>query len=419
MNQIVLKELISLTKGKKPQTITSDEPIGFLPYVDIKAFETNIIEKYTDGEKCIECNDGDLLIVCDGSRSGLIGKAVKGYVGSTLARIDCDSRIDKDYLYYFIQSKYMLLNSNVKGTGTPHLKQDLLKSFSLILPSIEKQKQIVKQIEESLSQLDSAVETLNKTKQQLEIYRQAVLKEAFSGELTKPWRDKHSNADATIDYVQPSGTYKLLADFILYDLPQGWKWVHIGDITKGTEYGTSQKSLKCGKVPVIRMGNLQNGIIDWADLSYSNDDNEIQKYQLKYGDVLFNRTNSPELVGKTAIYKGERKAIFAGYLIRINQIESINSDYLNYYLNSQTARAYGNKVKTDGVNQSNINGKKLCTYPFPICSRAEQDQVVYELKSRLSMCDYIEDTVNQSLQQAEALRQSILKQAFEGNDGKE
>ena len=93
----------------------------------------------------------------------------------------------------------------------------------------------------------------------------------------------------------------------------------------------------------------------------------------------------------------------------------INPEYLNYYMNSHTAKNYGNKVKTDGVNQSNINGKKLCTYPFPLCSEEEQKQVVYELKSRLSLCDSIENTVNQSLQKAEALRQSILKQAFEGN----
>ena len=126
MNYVILYELLELRKGKKPKRLTAYQDNESLPYVDIKAFETGIIEKYTDGEKCIKCDDGDLLIVCDGSRSGLIGKAVKGYVGSTLARIDCDLRVDKDYLFYFIQSKYMLLNSNVKGTGTPHLKQDLL-----------------------------------------------------------------------------------------------------------------------------------------------------------------------------------------------------------------------------------------------------------------------------------------------------
>ena len=129
---------------------------------------------------------------------------------------------------------------------------------------------------------------------------------------------------------------------------------------------------------------------------------------------MFNRTNSPELVGKTAIYRDEQKAIFAGYLIRINQYDVINAKYLNYYLNSFTAKMYGNMVKTDGVNQSNINGKKLCSYPFPLCTPEEQELVVKEIESRLSVCDKIEQTVNESLQKAESLRQSILKQAFEG-----
>lgn len=317
------------------------------------------------------------------------------------------------YLYYGIQ--YLLIRISNRGYGRHY--QHIEKMF-LNVPSISQQKQIVSQIEEQLSQLDSAVETLKKTKQQLEVYRQAVLKEAFSGNLTKKWREnnKDNSIETIIDSISSNKKKGcLIDDFELFELPNNWKWITIGDISKGAEYGTSKKSQKAGKTPVVRMGNLQNGSIDWSDLVYSDDDEEISKYCLHSGDVLFNRTNSPELVGKTAIYRGEREAIFAGYLIRINQIDYIDSDYLNYYLNSHTARMYGNKVKTDGVNQSNINGKKLCSYPFPLCSEKEQKQVVFELKARLSLCDNIEQTVNQSLQQAEALRQSILKQAFEGD----
>ena len=119
------------------------------------------------------------------------------------------------------------------------------------------------------------------------------------------------------------------------------------------------------------MGNIRN--FDWSDLVYTSDDDEIAKYLLHEGDVLFNRTNSPELVGKTAIYRSELPAIFAGYLIRVNQISAVvESQYLNLFLNSDVARQYGDSVKTDGVNQSNINGAKLVNYPFPYCSVQEQ-----------------------------------------------
>lgn len=188
-----IETLINFTKGKKPLNTSKKLNDGYLPYVDIKAFETGVIDNYTDGEKCVSCQDGDLLIVCDGSRSGLVGKAVDGYVGSTLAKIDVNDEIDICYLYYFIQGKYQILNTNVKGTGTPHLKQDLLKSFEIYLPSLAEQQRIVTKIEELFSKLDKGVEELNKIKEQLKIYRQAVLKEAFSGELT---RDKNINRDS-------------------------------------------------------------------------------------------------------------------------------------------------------------------------------------------------------------------------------
>lgn len=312
------------------------------------------------------------------------------------------------YLYYLMQTIHCDHDTH---------KRYWIQTYSKIkvaIPDIIEQQRIVTKIEELFSKLDKGIEELNKIKEQLKIYRQAVLKEAFSGELTK---NKKIERDVYSLYqsIKERNNKKFQSEEIqLYELPSGWMWVNIGDITDGVEYGSSKKSQKGGLVPVLRMGNIQNGAFDWSDLAYSSDEDEINKYLLKNNDVLFNRTNSPELVGKTAIYKEERKAIFAGYLIRLNQYDVINAKYLNYYLNSFTAKIYGNLVKTDGVNQSNINGKKLCSYPFPLCTTEEQDIVVKEIEARLSVCDKIEQTVNESLQKAESLRQSILKQAFEG-----
>ena len=183
----------------------------------------------------------------------------------------------------------------------------------------------------------------------------------------------------------------------------------------GTEYGTSAKSAGSGEVPVIRMGNLQKGRIDWDDLVFTSEEEEIEKYQLRPNDVLFNRTNSPELVGKTAIYRGERPAVFAGYLVRVNQIpEIVLPEYLCYFLNSHTARRHGDAVKTDGVNQSNINGNKLQEYPFPFCHVEEQRQVVLLLDEKLSAVDASESEITTSLSRIAALRQSILIRAFSG-----
>lgn len=291
------------------------------------------------------------------------------------------------------------------------------------IPSLSEQKRIVNEIEKLFSELDSAVETLKKTKELLVGYRQSVLKSAFDGVYTKEWRE--CNDHSVVDYKKElykkrcdagnSSKYQLMEKISLPTIPNGWEWVFVGDIITSPEYGTSKKSLKVGRVPVLRMGNMKNGLIDWDDLVFSNDEADNIKYRLADHDVLFNRTNSPEHVGKTSIFKGNREAIFAGYIIRMNQLPDINSQYLTYYMNSHVARKYSNLVKTDGVNQSNINSKKMMSYPFPLCTRAEQDEVVAEIETRLSICENIEKTVNDALVQADAMRQSILKKAFEGS----
>ena len=216
--------------------------------------------------------------------------------------------------------------------------------------------------------------------------------------------------------AEPLADYqKANNDTVDNELPEKWKWVKLGDVCTNVEYGSATKSKETGRVPVLRMGNIQKGRFDWTDLVYTDDKAEIERYLLKKNDVLFNRTNSAELVGKTAIYKGEQQAIFAGYLIRINRVKTLlNADYLTYYMNTHAAKQYGNTIRSFGVNQSNINGTKLKTYPIPLAPLEEQEQIVLEMESRFSVADKMEESIMQSLQQAEALRQSILKKAFEG-----
>ena len=116
------------------------------------------------------------------------------------------------------------------------------------------------------------------------------------------------------------------------------------------------------------MGNIHAGEINYKDLVYSSDKDDIERYSLIRGDLLFNRTNSAEWVGKTAIYRGIIPAIFAGYLIRIRPF--ISSEYLNTVMNSGYAKSYCNQVKTDAVNQSNINAQKLGSFLIPISPKS-------------------------------------------------
>ena len=121
------------------------------------------------------------------------------------------------------------------------------------------------------------------------------------------------------------GSVKCIEDEIPFELPDGWNWARIFSITEELPYGTAKKSSPTGLVAVLRMGNIQSGEIDYSDLVYSSDRDDIVKYTLIKNDLLFNRTNSAEWVGKTAIYRGNMPAIYAGYLIRIRTF--INAEY--------------------------------------------------------------------------------------------
>ena len=166
------------------------------------------------------------------------------------------------------------------------------------------------------------------------------------------------------------GTVKCIEEEIPFDVPKGWLWARIFSIADDLPYGTAKKSEKEGKLVVLRMGNIQSGEIDYNDLVYSSDEEDIARYSLIPGDLLFNRTNSAEWVGKTAIYRGDVPCIYAGYLIRVRT--HINAEYLNAVMNSGYARDYCNSVKTDGVNQSNINAQKLGAFLVPIPPIKEQ-----------------------------------------------
>ena len=382
---------------------SSKEKVGpkFLRITDIQ--ENNVIwnkvpyckiDKETQKKYLLE--DGDLVFARTGATVGksflIKGQIPEAVFASYLIRVRVSKEISEKYVANFFHSTiyWAQITDGQVGIGQPNVNGTKLGQLNVPLPPKPTQQAIVSKIEELFSEIENGIKSLFTAQQQLKTYRQSVLKWAFEGRLTN-------------ENVKDG------------ELPKGWKHVVLGDVCKNVEYGSATKSKKEGKVPVLRMGNMQKGIFDWSDLVYSDDDEEIKKYLLKKNDVLFNRTNSAEWVGKTSIYKGERPAIFAGYVIRINRIENlIDANFLTYYLNSLEAKKYGNSVRSFGVNQSNINGTKLKSYPISLPPLEEQHNIVQAIESRLSVADKMEESINQSLQQAEALKQSILKKAFEG-----
>lgn len=389
----------------------------------------------------------------------LVPKHLDGAIGSTGFHVIRAKHADPHFIFLAVQSRKFIdaMCQKVQGALYPAVRPNDISSFILPPFSLGHQRRIVSKVDELFSEIEAGTSSLKVARAKLEIYRQSLLQQAFCGKLTEAWRaanpDQLEDPEQLLERIRqeretryqqqladwqqaveqweqsgkegkkttrprtPKVVSGLSAEVVnkFSNLPDQWEWEKLGLMTVGVEYGSSAKSKKDGRCPVIRMGNIQNGKIDWNDLVYSDSPNEIEQYRLQNGDVLFNRTNSPELVGKTAIFYGMGPAIFAGYLIRVNQITtSVLSDYLNFFLNSPTAKQYGNSVKTDGVNQSNINGEKLSNYPFPYCSLPEQKQIVRLLESQFAVIEQNEREIDAALKRADALRQSILKKAFSG-----
>ncbi|EMJ97205.1 type I restriction modification DNA specificity domain protein [Leptospira sp. B5-022] len=158
------------------------------------------------------------------------------------------------------------------------------------------------------------------------------------------------------------------------------------------------------------MGNIQDGKIDWDNLVFTDNETEIQKYLLNKGNVLFNRTNTIDLVGKTAIYNGERPAIFAGYLIRIKVSDSLlNAEYLNYFLNTKPAKKHGRLVLSIAVGQANINGQKLKNYPIPLPPKlAEQEAIATVLSDTDALISSLETLLSKKRQIKLGTMQELL-----------
>ncbi len=387
MSLIEFGTIMNLTKGKKPKNQFGEYKAGLMPYVDIKAFETGRIESYTDGEKCLPCKEGDILIVCDGSRSGLVGKALNGYVGSTLAKISAEG-LTQDYLYYFLQGQYALLNTKKKGTGTPHLNPELLRKQLIYVPSIEMQQRIVSRIEELFSELDRGVETLQTIKEQLVVYQQAVLKEAF-------------------DSAEKDCKMLRIEEMLTKDR-KGMSTGPFGTMIKKSDHKTSG-------VPMLGIENIGAGqFVDGNKIFVTEEKaKELKSFVLKAGDIIISRSGT---VGEIcAVPERADGALLSTNLMRVSlDANIVRADYFIALFQSKGVVLDQVKELCKGSTRDFLNQTILKQIVFPVPSIEKQSEIIAVIEARLSICDRIEKTVDTALAQAEAMRQSILKKAFEG-----
>ncbi|WP_170043954.1 restriction endonuclease subunit S [Brevirhabdus pacifica] len=442
---------------------------GPIPWVSPKDMKTKVIREAIDGitEEAVENSAaklvpaGSVLIV---TRSGILAHtlpiavtAVESTLNQDLKALALPDGISSDYIAWGMRAfEQRILDKCRKGGTTVHsIEMPRLASFELPIAPTNEQRRIVEKIEAMFDEIDKGVESLQTARTTLGLYRQSLLKSAFEGRLTADWRAQ--NADKLEDpktllariHHERDTRYKTaldtwqdaLAQWRAHgekgkkpakpkrprDIPDkasdigipGWTVVSLGLLIDEPSYGTSKKSdYDAGSKGVLRIPNIAAGVIDATDLKSANfDDAELEQYRLIEGDVLTIRSNgSLSLVGKPALVRSvDTQFVYAGYLIRLRPIPgSLVPKNLVYLMMEPTVRGQiENKAKsTSGVN--NINAKELQELQVPICSAAEQSEIVRILDARLEAADALEAEIDAALTRADALRQSILKKAFSG-----
>jgi type I restriction enzyme S subunit len=401
-NSVRLGDFVKTEKGKKPKLVSDRRTEKCsVPYINIKAFEKNIIDEYTDGAGCVICEDDDFLMVWDGSRSGYVGKAKKGALGSTLVKIKLPE-IDHNFAYYFLQSKFIEINTKTKGVGIPHVDPNLVWNYILPLPTLNEQSQIVSKIEELFSELDIGRQQLETVKQQLKIYRQAVLKWAFEGRFTgSPGREMSVN-----DHNQTS-------------LPNGWKITSFGEVCHkiGDIDHKMPKSVPDGYPYISTKDFTEDLRISFKNVkTIGKEDYEALSRKIKpeNGDIIFPRYGT---IGNNILidFNKEFLVSYSCAVIKPNN-NLVLSKYLYYYSLSPHITDEIKKYVVE-TTQANIGIASIKKFKLFLSPLKQQECIINEIESRLSVCNKIEEIIETSLKLSESLRQSILKHAFEGKLG--
>jgi type I restriction enzyme, S subunit len=352
------------------------------------------------------------------------------------------SELDKRYVGFFFQSpsyRYQISRLS-SGVSINNLRREHIEAMPFPLSPLAEQYRIVTKIEELLSDLNAGVAELQKTKAQLKRYRHAVLKAAVEGKLTAGWREAHRGAIDTAEKTLAnsetiltrqrkragrlwgSGFVPDLTDGERAILPTGWTWAKVRELGTDPEdtvqvgpMSMRSKDFVSSGVPVLNVGCVHWGYFNEMKLDFLPVEIAagFERYRIQSGDVLFTRSGT---VGRCAV-AGERQDgwLMTFHLLRVRPSQSkCLSEYLRMVFEGAGHIRRQTREASIGTTRAGFNTNLLAMLDVPVPPLAEQEQILAEVDRRLSVADEIEQVVDQSLKQAERLRQSILKRAFAG-----
>jgi type I restriction enzyme S subunit len=366
------------------------------------------------------------------------------------------AQILNKYLFHYLFYCRPKLHAVGKGGTQKNISQTVLKQFAFPLIPLPEQRAIVAKIEELFSDLDKGIADLKKAQDQLKVYRQAVLKKAFEGELTKEWREQQTDlptADELFEqikeerqkhyeqqienwkqavktweekgkeYSRPSKPKKLTeftTDFEekILELPDKWEEGVLEYVADAIDPQPSHRTPPKveGGIPYISIADIDkdSGEIKFDGARKVSENvlqEHINRYKLTEGDFVIGKIGT---IGKPFFIPIERFFTLSANVVLVRPFKATSIPKFLYHLNLSPIIEQQFKKGAKATTQAAFGIKKVRLLRVPLCSVEEQHQIVQEIESRLSVCDKVEENINESLEKAKALRQSILKKAFEG-----
>lgn len=365
---------------------------------------------------------------------GIIPEELDGFESSSdIPAFDVHESCYPEWIYYFFKkgSFYLDLEKLAKGVGSKRIQPTQIFDLDIYLPSKDEQKKILEEILEIESKYTNILVEIENQKNWIFQLRQSVLDKAIRGYLTEGWRKANLRIEPAHDLFgrilsekeilikeekikHEKNIRPVSIDEIPFEVPDTWKWTRLGNVIEDMMYGTSQKTDdNKNNVPVLRMGNItSDGKLTFDNLKYiSPDHSDLPKLFLKKDDIVFNRTNSYELVGKSAVYeKSDDKYTLASYLIKVTPLKKyINSFYLNNYIISPTCRKTQIEPQIiSQTNQANFSGHKLKNILFPLPPKDEQDEIVRKVDKFMLFVSKLDLEIQNSKQNFEQFIQGLL-----------
>jgi len=308
-------------------------------------------------------------------------------------------RIESRFLFYCLASSWFIERCNMLAYGAkmPRVNWPTqLAQFNLPLPPLSEQQRIAAYLDASCAAIDAAVAAKRRQLETLDAVRNSLIESA----VTKG--------------IQPGVRCRRINEDWIVEIPEHWVACRIKRVVSQVDYGISESSKPEGKFPVLKMGNIQSGEIVFSKIEFVEE--VFDNLLLEEGDLLYNRTNSPDQVGKAAVFRGSKKdgITFASYLVRLRTNHRADPYFLNYLLNSSGFLAFARKLAIPSVQQSNLNSTRYCRMLIPLPPRKEQEAICVYLDTKLGEMKRIVDDIETQIATLTAYRKSLIHECVTG-----